>query len=92
MFMSLWTPIHCSFLLLFCCFQEKQLRVLLFLLIAFGAFRPCKILKTGNASAYTAKHFQEFCKQYAATHIKAFHETLSVNLLWKELIDNLNII
>lgn len=43
---------------------------------------------------YTAKISQNFCQQLRITHItsQAFHKTLKISLLWKELMNNLNVI
>lgn len=43
---------------------------------------------------YPAKTSQNFCQQLHITHItsQAFHITLMISLLWKELMNNLNVI
>lgn len=76
MFMSLWTPIHCSFSLFL--YQEKQFKMLsAFYFNAFDILGPCKILKTNNGLAYTTKPFQEICHQCAITHITGIPYTPS---------------
>jgi hypothetical protein len=66
--------------------------IFMFLLRAFAVLGPCKMLKAGDAPAYIAKPFQQFCQQFGITYIPGIPYNPQNSSFRKELKDNLNFI